>query len=162
MIVSLEFPRQLQHVPSLFLSDFLFVIEQEEERNCWEGADGGASKPERHQSESELAHDFLCDDAKLEELPDPKFRSLRHLRQVKRSSTKRSLLKLEWLESSTWFELIPHTFGRKSSDIGVCFAGPRGCGVSPARVACAHGKSGHMARSWALAHPVSVYSPEGD
>lgn len=48
--------------------------------NCWEGADGGAAKSERHQSESELG--FLYDDAKLEELPDPKFRSLRHLRQV--------------------------------------------------------------------------------
>uniref|UniRef100_A0A674MZW5 Folliculin n=1 Tax=Takifugu rubripes TaxID=31033 RepID=A0A674MZW5_TAKRU len=56
--------------------------EQEEEMNCWEGADGGASRSERHPSQSELAHDFLCDDAKLEELPDPKFRSLRHLRQV--------------------------------------------------------------------------------
>lgn len=50
--------------------------------NCWEGADGGV-KSERHHSESELGRDFLCDDAKLDELPGPKFRSLRHLRQVK-------------------------------------------------------------------------------
>lgn len=50
--------------------------------NCWEGADGGATKSERHLSESELGHDFLCDESKLDELPGPKFRSLRHLRQV--------------------------------------------------------------------------------
>uniref|UniRef100_A0A673ASF2 Folliculin n=1 Tax=Sphaeramia orbicularis TaxID=375764 RepID=A0A673ASF2_9TELE len=31
---------------------------------------------------SELGHNFFCDDAKLEEIPGPKFRSLRHLRQV--------------------------------------------------------------------------------
>lgn len=54
--------------------------------NCWEGADGGAAMSERHQSESELGRDFLGDDAKLEELPEPKFRSLRHLRQVSQSS----------------------------------------------------------------------------
>ncbi|XP_030250310.1 folliculin isoform X2 [Sparus aurata] len=56
--------------------------EQEEEMSCWEGAEGGAAKSQRHQSESELGHDFLYDDAKLDELPGPKFRSLRHLRQV--------------------------------------------------------------------------------
>ncbi|XP_040899993.1 folliculin isoform X1 [Toxotes jaculatrix] len=56
--------------------------EQEEEMRCWEGAEGGSSKSQRHQSESELGHDFLCDDTKLDELPGPKFRSLRHLRQV--------------------------------------------------------------------------------
>uniref|UniRef100_H3CRN3 Folliculin n=1 Tax=Tetraodon nigroviridis TaxID=99883 RepID=H3CRN3_TETNG len=56
--------------------------EQEEEINCWDGADGGTSPSERHQSESELGHDFLGDDAKLDELPGPKFTSLRHLRQV--------------------------------------------------------------------------------
>lgn len=50
--------------------------------SCWEGAEGGASEAQQHQSESELGHDFLCDDAKLDELPGPKFRSLRHLRQV--------------------------------------------------------------------------------
>ncbi|XP_071326996.1 folliculin isoform X1 [Trachinotus anak] len=56
--------------------------EQEEEMSCWEGAEGGASKSQWHQSKSELGHDFLCDDANLDELPGPKFRSLRHLRQV--------------------------------------------------------------------------------
>lgn len=50
--------------------------------SCWEGAEGGGSRPPRHQSESELDQDFLCDDAKLEAFPGPKFRSLRHLRQV--------------------------------------------------------------------------------
>ncbi|XP_070691264.1 folliculin isoform X1 [Pempheris klunzingeri] len=56
--------------------------EQEEEMSCWEGAEGGSSKSQRHQSESELGKDFLFDDAKSDELPGPKFRSLRHLRQV--------------------------------------------------------------------------------
>uniref|UniRef100_A0A8C4GFC8 Folliculin n=1 Tax=Dicentrarchus labrax TaxID=13489 RepID=A0A8C4GFC8_DICLA len=56
--------------------------EQEEEMSCWEGAEGGTSKSQRPPSESELGHDFLSDDAKLDELPGPKFRSLRHLRQV--------------------------------------------------------------------------------
>ncbi|KAF3839664.1 hypothetical protein F7725_018381 [Dissostichus mawsoni] len=56
--------------------------EQEEEMSCWEGAEGGDSTSQRHQSESNLGLDFLCDDAKLNELPGPKFRSLRHLRQV--------------------------------------------------------------------------------
>ncbi|XP_033983936.1 folliculin isoform X1 [Trematomus bernacchii] len=56
--------------------------EQEEEMSCWEGAEGGDSTSQRHQSESKLGFDFLCDDAKLNELPGPKFRSLRHLRQV--------------------------------------------------------------------------------
>lgn len=66
-----------------FCSDVtLFPKEQEEEMSCWEGAEGGAAKSQRHQSESELGHDFLYDDAKLDELPGPKFRSLRHLRQV--------------------------------------------------------------------------------
>lgn len=50
--------------------------------SCWEGAEGGATKSQQHPSETELGHDFLCDDAKLDELPGPKFRSLRHLRQV--------------------------------------------------------------------------------
>ncbi|KAG7237640.1 hypothetical protein INR49_032086, partial [Caranx melampygus] len=56
--------------------------EQEEEMSCWEGAEGGSLKTQRLQSESDLGHDFLCDDAKLDELPGPKIRSLRHLRQV--------------------------------------------------------------------------------
>lgn len=60
----------------------MLLKEQEEEMSCWEGAEGGGSKSQRLQSESELGHDFLCDDGKLDDLPGPKFRSLRHLRQV--------------------------------------------------------------------------------
>ncbi|XP_056142592.1 folliculin [Lampris incognitus] len=56
--------------------------EQEEEMSCWEGADGDGSRQQKHQSESELDRDFLCDDGKLEGFPGPKFKSLRHLRQV--------------------------------------------------------------------------------
>lgn len=50
--------------------------------NCWGGAEGGATMSERHQSESDLGYDFLSDDAKLDEIPGLKFRSLRHFRQV--------------------------------------------------------------------------------
>uniref|UniRef100_A0A673YR19 Folliculin n=2 Tax=Salmo trutta TaxID=8032 RepID=A0A673YR19_SALTR len=56
--------------------------EQEEEMSCWEGAEGGGSRPQCHQSESELYRDFLFDEGKAEGYPGPKFRSLRHLRQV--------------------------------------------------------------------------------
>ncbi|XP_034030530.1 folliculin [Thalassophryne amazonica] len=56
--------------------------EQEEEMSCWEAAEGTCSKSERQQSESKLSLNFLCDESKLEDLPGPKFRSLRHLRQV--------------------------------------------------------------------------------
>uniref|UniRef100_A0A4W5NDW9 Folliculin n=1 Tax=Hucho hucho TaxID=62062 RepID=A0A4W5NDW9_9TELE len=65
---------------------FVFVpvvfSEQEEEMSCWEGAEGGGSRPQCHQSESELYRDFLFDEGKAEGYPGPKFRSLRHLRQV--------------------------------------------------------------------------------
>uniref|UniRef100_A0A1A7X5B3 Folliculin n=1 Tax=Iconisemion striatum TaxID=60296 RepID=A0A1A7X5B3_9TELE len=56
--------------------------EQEEEMSCWEGAEGSGSKSPLRQSESKLGLDFLCDASKFDEIPDPKFRSLRHLRQV--------------------------------------------------------------------------------
>ncbi|XP_055359309.1 folliculin isoform X3 [Betta splendens] len=56
--------------------------EQEEEMRCCEGEDGGGSKPQRHPSESLLVHDFLSEETNLDDLPGPKFRSLRHLRQV--------------------------------------------------------------------------------
>ncbi|KAM8870517.1 folliculin isoform 2-T2 [Spinachia spinachia] len=56
--------------------------EQEEEMSCWEGAEGGCSSSLPHQLQSELGLDILCDNNKLNELPGPKFRSLRHLRQV--------------------------------------------------------------------------------
>uniref|UniRef100_A0A3B4ACL7 Folliculin n=1 Tax=Periophthalmus magnuspinnatus TaxID=409849 RepID=A0A3B4ACL7_9GOBI len=55
--------------------------EQEEEMNCREGAEGG-SKSQRHQTEAMTVLDLFSDEAKLEEIPGPKFRSLRHLRQV--------------------------------------------------------------------------------
>ncbi|KAM3614278.1 uncharacterized protein V6R79_012084 [Siganus canaliculatus] len=56
--------------------------EQEEEMSCWEGAEGG-TKSQRLQSESELSHCFPCDDTNFtQESPGPRFRSLRHLRQV--------------------------------------------------------------------------------
>ncbi|XP_077454222.1 folliculin isoform X2 [Stigmatopora argus] len=48
--------------------------EQEEEMSCWEGAEGGISKPRGHQFDSELASE--------DQPPGPRFRSLRHLRQV--------------------------------------------------------------------------------
>ncbi|XP_041962840.1 folliculin isoform X1 [Alosa alosa] len=44
--------------------------EQEEERSVWEGAEGGGSTPTQF------------DDSRGEDLPGPKFKSLRHLRQV--------------------------------------------------------------------------------
>ncbi|KAM9309062.1 folliculin isoform 2-T2 [Pholidichthys leucotaenia] len=56
--------------------------EEQEEMSCWEGAEGDGQKSHHHQSESKLGLNFLCDDAYLNELPGPQFRSLRHLRQV--------------------------------------------------------------------------------
>ncbi|KAL0985172.1 hypothetical protein UPYG_G00153720 [Umbra pygmaea] len=56
--------------------------EQEEEISCWEGAEGGMSRPECHQSHSDLYSSFLFDEGKSEGYAGPKFRSLRHLRQV--------------------------------------------------------------------------------
>ncbi|XP_020783633.1 folliculin [Boleophthalmus pectinirostris] len=55
--------------------------EQEEEMNCREGAEGG-SKSQRHQTEAMIGMDLFSDETNLEEIPGPKFRSLRHLRQV--------------------------------------------------------------------------------
>ncbi|KAM6967734.1 folliculin [Aplochiton taeniatus] len=54
--------------------------EQEEEMSCWDGAEGGVSRPQRQHSQSELG--LMWDEGKLEEFPGPKFKSLRHLRQV--------------------------------------------------------------------------------
>lgn len=72
----------------LLLCHIFFSLpkEQEEEMSCWEGAEGGASRAQRHQSEGDMGHGFLCDDFKLDGLPGPKFRSLRHLRQVNNKS----------------------------------------------------------------------------
>lgn len=90
-----QFPTEIPHIcnepllESICFFCFFNVMcfkEQEEEMSCWEGAEGGASKTQRHLSETELAHNFLSDDTKLDELPGPKFRSLRHLRQVNLST----------------------------------------------------------------------------
>lgn len=53
--------------------------EQEEERSVWEGAEGGGSTPPPF------------DDSRGEDLPGPKFKSLRHLRQVLGASEFRQL-----------------------------------------------------------------------
>ncbi|TNN81048.1 Folliculin [Liparis tanakae] len=66
--------------------------EQEEEMSCWEGAEGGCSTSQRHQLERELGLNFLWDDEKFNQLPGPKFRSLRHLRQVLGSAEFRQLV----------------------------------------------------------------------
>lgn len=57
----------------------VFSTEQEEEMN----AEGGDSIAEESQSDTTQDRDFLCgDDGKDEEPLGPKFKSLRHLRQV--------------------------------------------------------------------------------
>uniref|UniRef100_A0A673GHW2 Folliculin n=1 Tax=Sinocyclocheilus rhinocerous TaxID=307959 RepID=A0A673GHW2_9TELE len=56
--------------------------EQEEERSGWDGAEGGGSNPQPSQSESVQPKDFQFDDGRQEDLLGPKFKSLRHLRQV--------------------------------------------------------------------------------
>lgn len=58
------------------------LTEQEEEMSGWDGAEGGRSNPQPSQSESEQAKDFQFDDGRQEDLLGPKFKSLRHLRQV--------------------------------------------------------------------------------
>lgn len=87
---------------SSFVTYIFLPKEQEEEMSCWEGAEGGASRAQRHQSESDMGHSFLCDDAKLDGLPGPKFRSLRHLRQVNNrsfSATRSLILHLRFNET---------------------------------------------------------------
>ncbi|XP_030640311.1 folliculin [Chanos chanos] len=56
--------------------------EQEEEMIGWEGAEGGGPKPQQSQSEGLQGRDFAYEDGKGKELHGPRFRSLRHLRQV--------------------------------------------------------------------------------
>lgn len=107
--------------------------EQEEEMGCWEGAEGGASRSQQHQSDSDMGHNFLCDDVKLDGLPGPKFRSLRHLRQVYSESV------------STNSSLIVNLL-LNINHSRVCSAGPRCSRVPAARVACADGKPGDMER----------------
>lgn len=84
--------------------------EQEEEMNCREGAEGG-SKSQRHPSESTLAvQDFLSDETKLEEIPGPKFSSLRHLRQVLGAAEFRHL---------AWHVLMGNQVIWRSADAGL-------------------------------------------
>uniref|UniRef100_A0AAY4A382 Folliculin n=1 Tax=Denticeps clupeoides TaxID=299321 RepID=A0AAY4A382_9TELE len=56
--------------------------QQKEEMTGWDGAEGGGSKPQREQASNEFSRIFQLDDPKEEDLPGPKFKSLRHLRQV--------------------------------------------------------------------------------
>lgn len=58
------------------------VTEQEEEMSGWDGAEGGGSNPQPGQSENVQPKDFHFDDGGQEDILGPKFRSLRHLRQV--------------------------------------------------------------------------------
>lgn len=81
--------------------------EHEEEMNCREGAEGG-SKSQRHPSESLLT--IVSDEAKLEEILGPKFRSLRHLRQVLGASEFRHL---------AWHVLMGNQVIWRSSDPGL-------------------------------------------
>lgn len=118
--------------------------EQEEEMSCWEGAEGGSSRAQRHQSEGDMGHNFLCDDAKLDGLSGPKFRSLRHLRQVYSksfSATSSLMMYLHYIEASQLKAYISPTMR-----VCVCSAGPRASRVPAASVACADGKPGHMER----------------
>lgn len=50
--------------------------------SAWDGAEGGGSNSQPSQSESVQAKDFQFDDGRQEDLIGPKFKSLRHLRQV--------------------------------------------------------------------------------
>lgn len=84
--------------------------EHEEEMNCMEGAEGG-SKSQRHPSESTVTvQDVVSDEAKLEEIPGPKFRSLRHLRQVLGASEFRHL---------AWHVLMGNQVIWRSADPGL-------------------------------------------
>ncbi|XP_017271090.1 folliculin [Kryptolebias marmoratus] len=82
--------------------------EQEEEMSCWEGAEGGGSTPQLPQPESNAA--FPCDASKLDDLPGPKFRSLRHLRQVLGASDFRQL---------AWHVLMGNQVIWRSADPGL-------------------------------------------
>ncbi|KAL7875259.1 hypothetical protein SRHO_G00062290 [Serrasalmus rhombeus] len=63
--------------------DTLVLIERQTEQEEEMNAEGGGNKPQLGQSESAQGRGFLYgDDGKPEETAGPKFRSLRHLRQV--------------------------------------------------------------------------------
>lgn len=151
--------------------------------SCWEGAEGSSSKSQRHQSESELGHNFLFDDAKLDELPGPKFRSLRHLRQVKLFTfikvfselvillciiilkqlfVNRKLKKINKNKNKYIIKIIKTLYLWAAVHYSLtCSAGSRDCWVSSTSVARAHGKSGHMEGRRPRAHPISFYSAQG-
>ncbi|XP_073703610.1 folliculin [Garra rufa] len=65
--------------------------EQEEEMSAWDGAEGGGSNPQPSQSENVQPKDFHFDDGGQEDILGPKFKSLRHLRQVLGSTDFRQL-----------------------------------------------------------------------
>ncbi|XP_067094333.1 folliculin [Osmerus mordax] len=56
--------------------------EQEEEMSCWGGSEGSSSRPLWHRAQSSQQQEFLYEEDKVDTGPGPKFRSLRHLRQV--------------------------------------------------------------------------------
>ncbi|KAL4616700.1 folliculin [Arapaima gigas] len=57
-------------------------IEQEEEMSAWDTPEGSSSSAQHKETDVDPGRDFLCDGGKGEEAPGPKFKSLRHLRQV--------------------------------------------------------------------------------
>ncbi|KAA0703106.1 Folliculin BHD skin lesion fibrofolliculoma protein [Triplophysa tibetana] len=84
--------------------------EQEEEMIVWDGAEGGGSNPQPSQSDSMQGTDFQCDDGRQEDLPGPKFKSLRHLRQVLGASDFRQL---------AWHVLMGNQVIWRSADPGL-------------------------------------------
>ncbi|XP_016145232.1 folliculin-like isoform X2 [Sinocyclocheilus grahami] len=84
--------------------------EQEEEMSGWEGAEGGGSNPQPSQSESVHSKDFQFDDGRQEDLLGPKFKSLRHLRQVLGANDFRQL---------TWHVLMGNQVIWRGADPGL-------------------------------------------
>lgn len=84
--------------------------EQEEEMIGWDGAEEGGSKPQPSQSDSMQGRDFQYDDGRQEDLPGPKFKSLRHLRQVLGASDFRQL---------AWHVLMGNQVIWRSADPGL-------------------------------------------
>ncbi|KAK7147631.1 hypothetical protein R3I94_010218 [Phoxinus phoxinus] len=84
--------------------------EQEEEMSGWDGAEGGGSNSQASQSESVQAKDFQFDDGRQEDLIGPKFKSLRHLRQVLGTTDFRQL---------TWHVLMGNQVIWRGADPGL-------------------------------------------
>lgn len=84
--------------------------EQEEEMSGWDGAEGGGSNSQTSQSESVQAKDFQFDDGRQEDLTGPKFKSLRHLRQVLGTTDFRQL---------TWHVLMGNQVIWRGADPGL-------------------------------------------